>query len=331
MKELIKRLVETYGPPGSEDKIREVIKSEIEGVVDEIKTDVLGNLIAIKKGKGAKVMVAAHMDEIAIMVTHIDDNGFLRFDRIGGVSHFILLGQRAIFADGVVGTFGTEKLESFKDIKMEKLFLDIGAKDKESASRLVEIGDTAVYDRKFEDLGYRLLSKAMDDRIGCAVAIETARRLEGTDNEIYFVFTVQEEVGIRGAITASYGIHPDLGIAVDVTRTGDTPESAIMEVYLGKGPTIKVKDSGIITPLTVRRMMIEVAESNNIPYQLEVLERGATDAAAIQRAREGVLSGVISIPCRYVHTPSEMVDYNDVQNGVNLLVKILEKPVSSQI
>ncbi len=150
-------------------------------------------------------------------------------------------------------------------------------------------------------------------------------RLEGQPTyDTYFVFTVQEEVGLRGAKTSTYGIEPDLGIAIDVTLTGDTPEAKRMEVSLGKGPTIKVKDNSVLVPPKVKDMMIAIAEEKGIPYQLEILERGGTDAGAMQLSRDGVLAGAISIPCRYVHSPSEMVDINDIDNGVNLLVSILE-------
>ena len=330
MKELIKKLTETYGPSGREENIREVIRAEIEGLADEIRVDALGNLIALKRGKGQgiKVMLAAHMDEIGIIVTHVDEKGFLRFAPVGGVRPLTLLGGRAVFADGTVGTFGMEKREPEEAKKIptfDKLFLDVGAGDKESVP--VKVGDVACFQRPFVAQGDRLIAKALDDRIGCAVLIQVMRDLKETPHDVYFVFSVQEEVGLRGATTSTYGIQPDLGISVDVTRTGDTPEAHPMAVSLGAGPAIKVKDGRMLAHPAVKDLLVRTAEELGIPYQLEVLERGTTDAAAIQISREGVPAGCLSIPCRYVHTPSEMVDYNDVANAVKLLVAVLSKPI----
>jgi len=330
MKELIKKLTETYGPSGHEERIREVIRAEIEGLADEVRVDALGNLIALKRGKGQgiKVMLAAHMDEIGIIVTHVDEKGFLRFAPVGGVRPLTLLGGRAVFADGTVGTFGMEKREPEEAKKIptfDKLYLDVGARDKESVP--VKVGDVACFQRPFVAQGDRLIAKALDDRIGCAVLIQVMRDLKETPHDVYFVFSVQEEVGLRGATTSTYGIQPDLGISVDVTRTGDTPEAHPMAVSLGAGPAIKVKDGRMLAHPAVKDLLVRTAEELGIPYQLEVLERGTTDAAAIQISREGVPAGCLSIPCRYVHTPSEMVDYNDVANAVKLLVAVLSKPI----
>jgi putative aminopeptidase FrvX len=330
MKELIKKLVETYGPSGREELIREVIKKEIGGLADEVRVDALGNLIALKRGSddGLKVMLAAHMDEIGIIVTHVDEKGFLRFARVGGIRPLALLGGRAIFANGTVGTFGLEKREPEEAKKipgLDKLYLDVGAKDKESAP--VGVGDIAGFQRPFAAQGDRLMAKSLDDRIGCAVLIQVMRDLEASPHDVYFVFSVQEEVGLRGAITSTYGIQPDLGISVDVTGTGDTPEARTMAVSLGEGPAVKVKDGGMLAHPAVKDLLVETAEELGIPYQLEVLVRGTTDAMAIQVSRDGVPAGCLSIPCRYVHTPSEMVDHNDVLNAVKLLVAVLSKPI----
>lgn len=330
MKELIKELTEAYGPSGHEEKIREVIRAEIEDLADEVRVDALGNLIALKGGseEGMKVMLAAHMDEIGIIVTHVDEKGFLRFAPVGGVRPFTLLGGRAVFADGTVGTFGVEKREPEEEKKIpdsDKLYVDVGAVDKDSVP--VGVGDVACFQRPFFSQGDRLIAKAFDDRAGCAVLIQVMRKLDETPHDVYFVFSVQEEVGLRGAITSTYGIQPDLGLSVDVTRTGDTPEARTMAVSLGGGPAIKVKDRGMLAHPGVKNLLVETAEELGIPYQLEVLERGTTDAMAIQVSREGVPAGCISIPCRYIHTPSEMVDYNDVTNAVKLLVALLSKPI----
>jgi tetrahedral aminopeptidase len=330
LKLLIKRLTEAFGPSGHEHRVRELIQNEIKSVVDELRVDALGNLIARKKGAGAaqrkKVMLAAHMDEIGVMLTHVDEKGFARFASIGGVYPRHLVGNRCVFENGVIGTFGHEKKDSsHAESKMDKIFIDVGATNSSNAP--IQVGDAAGFWRDFADLGDRMIAKAMDDRIGCAVLIETIRELKKSPHDVYFVFTVQEEVGLRGAMTSAYGIQPDIGIAIDVTDTGDTPESTTMAVALGKGPAIKVKDSGMLAHVGVKNLLIETAQQSKIPYQLEVLAGGTTDGMVMQTSREGIPTGVISIPSRYIHSPSEMVDLNDVQNTVKLLTSFLNKPI----
>lgn len=329
MKELIKRLTEEYGPSGAEGKVANIIKEEITPFVDEVKIDKLGSVIARKKGLGVKVMLAAHIDEIGLIVTHIDKSGFLRFDAVGGVATFRLTGLRVVFANGQVGVIDVEKVDNIANAGIDKLFIDIGAKSKEDAQSKVSIGDFAVFRQDFVDLGDRVIAKALDDRIGCAILIETAKCLKDSPNDVYFVFTVQEEVGHRGATASAFAVDPDVGIAVDVTRTGDMPESMIMEVSLGKGPAIKVKDSGIISNPKVRQLLIDTAKDSGIPYQMEILLGGATDASSIEKTRSGVPSGVISVPTRHLHTPSEMVDVNDVKGCVKLLTAVLEKDLKA--
>ncbi len=329
MKELLQKLTETYGPSGSEEQIRAVIAAELGGLVDEHRVDALGNLIGIKRGSGSglKVMLAAHIDEIGVIVTHIDKKGFLRFAPIGGVNPLTLLGSRVVFGNGVVGAIGVEKLESPKEAPpIDKFYLDVGATSPDDSP--VRVGDAAAFARPLVQVGPRWVAKAMDDRVGCAVVLEMLRRLKSTPHELYAVFTVQEEIGLRGAQTSAYGLDPDMALAVDVTTTGDTPEAQTMAIELGKGPAIKVKDSGMLAHVGVKDLLIQTAQAENIPYQLEVLSRGTTDAMAIQVTRNGIPAGVISIPCRYVHTNSEMVDMNDVENAVRLLAATVSKPIS---
>ncbi len=329
MKELIKRLVETYGPSGREENVRALITELIRDKVDALRTDALGNLIAYKRGTGGgkRVMVAAHMDELGVAITHIDKKGFLRFATIGGVWPLTLVGSRVLFANGVVGVIGWEKwLHSNDRPPFEELFIDVGATSPQDAP--VTVGDIACFMRSFNDLGARLTSKAMDDRISCAVGVQALLELPGSPNDIYLVFTTQEEVGTRGALVSAYGIDPEVGLALDVTGTGDTPEAVPMAVELGGGPAIKVMDDGAITHPAVKKWMIETAKRLGLRYQLEVLPFGGTDAMAMQRTRAGVPAGCLSIPCRYIHTPSEMVDYSDVQGAVKLLVELLSKEIT---
>jgi len=332
MKNLIRTLVETSGPSGFENEIRKVIRNEIEAFCDEIRIDNMGNLIAVKgssKPEPKKLMLAAHMDEIGIMATHIDENGYIRFLPIGGVSPLTCLGGRVKFLSGAAGVIGVERLESGKAPSFSELFIDTGCQARSECQ--VKVGDVAVFERPFSELGNRLVSKAMDDRISVAIMIETLRRLTESGSElpyqVFFVFSVQEEVGTRGATTAAYGIEPDLGLAVDVTATGDTPKGLRMEVKLGHGPAIKVRDQGNISDPRVVDWMVKTAEKARLPYQLEVLERGGTDARAIQLSRAGVPAGCLSVPCRYIHSPSEMVDFQDVENAVRLLVALLQQPI----
>ncbi len=324
---LLKKLLETYGPSGNEEKVRDIIREEIRDYVDELKTDKMGNLIAIKKASGKKIMVASHMDEIGIIITGIDDKGFLRFSNVGGISPYISLGQRVMFSDGTLGVVGMEDLENIKDLKLNKMYIDIGAQSKEEAAKKINIGDMACFYQPMALLGNNIVSKGLDNRIGCFIAIETLKQIQSSPNELYFVFTIQEELGIRGAKTAAYGLDPDLGIAVDVTSTGDTPKAKHMAVELGKGPAIKIMDRSLLSHPLVKKLMIDTAKNNQIPYQLEVLEFGGTDSGAIHLARGGVPSGVLSIPCRYVHSPSEAVSQKDVKNAIVLLTKILEKQI----
>ncbi len=329
MKELIRKFVEAVGPSGFEGSIRELIRAEILNQVDEIRVDAMGNLIARKGQKspgGIRIMLAAHMDEIGILATHVEENGFVRFTTVGGVRPHTLYGGRVVFVNGTRGVIGGERLESQDRVHtFEQLFVDVGASSRDDCP--VRVGDFAVFDRPFTDLGDRMTSKAMDDRIGAVVLVETLRALDKSPNEIYFVFSTQEEVGLRGATTAAYAIDPDLGISIDVTGTGDTPKGSKMEVSLGKGPAIKVRDGGMISDPRVVQLMVRVAEAASLPYQLEVLEGGTTDARAMQLTRAGVPAGCVSIPCRYIHTPSEMVDYNDVQNAVKLLAAIVNQTI----
>lgn len=330
MKSLIQKLVETNSPSGYEANIRAVIRTEVEALADEIRVDPMGSLIA-RKGQqspeGRRIMLAAHMDEIGVMATHIDENGYVRFTTIGGVRPHTCLGGRVRFQNGAMGVIGSERLEDMTKVSgFEQLFIDLGFSNRQDCT--IRIGDVAAFERPFVDLGQRMVSKAMDDRIGAAVLIETLRQIKSTPHELYFVFSVQEEVGVRGAATAAFGIDPEVGVAVDVTGTGDTPKTRKMEVSLGKGPAIKVRDGGMLADPRVVDWMVKGAEKRQIPYQLEILEGGSTDARAIQLTRAGVPAGCLSIPCRYVHSPSEMVDTDDVENAVRLLLELLSNPVT---
>jgi putative aminopeptidase FrvX len=326
MKQLIQKLTETFSPSGYEDAIREVILSEIQPLADETRVDTLGNVIA-RKGKGGKrVMVAAHMDEIGLIATHIDENGFVRFTSVGVPFARYLLGGRVRFVNGVQGVIGSERLDKYNEIPpADKLFIDVGATDKKDCP--IKVGDVAAFERPFVEMGIRLVAKSLDDRAGVAVVIETLRRLKPGPNEVYFVFTVQEEVGVRGATVSAYGVDPEIGIAIDVTPAGDTPNPIRRDIVLGKGPAIKVKDHLMLSDPKVVEWMERTAQQAGIPTQREVLTGGSTDARAIQITRTGVPTGGLVLPCRYIHSPSEMIDYDDVENAVKLLTALLSASI----
>ncbi len=333
MKNLIKKLTEAFGPSGYEGKVRKLIYDEIKNYVDSTKTDKLGNLITHIKGKGIKVMFAAHMDEIGVVTSYIDKNGFIRFSNVGGFFPIHSLTARVIFANGSVGVIGEEQRKTMTDpIEMKKLYIDIGARNKKEAEKLIPIGSFGCYERKFHDMGQRITSKAFDDRIGCAILIEAAKRLkQKVKNDTYFVFTAQEEVGLKGARTSAFDVTPDIALAIDVTGTGDTPDAKKMSVELGGGAAIKVKDRGIVCDPRIVNALVNTAKKNSIPYQFEVLERGTTDATAIQLTKGGVPAGAISIPTRYVHSASEVLDIDDVDAAVRLIVAFLKKDRTSII
>jgi putative aminopeptidase FrvX len=331
MKQLIQKLTDTFSPSGYESAIRDVIRAEVQAFADEISVDALGNLIVRKKpaansSGSRKIMIAAHMDEIGVIATHIDANGFVRFSSIGGVYPRNLPGGRVRFFNGIPGVIGSEPIEKATEAQpLEKCYIDVGASS--DKNHPIKIGDVAAFERPFLDMGDRLVAKSMDDRIGCVVAIEALRELKSTPHDVYFVFTTQEEVGTRGAETSAYGINPDLGFSIDVTAWGDTPAQKGFQMDLGKGPAIKIKDGGMLSDPRIVTWMISTAEKAKIPFQREVLLGGTTDARAMQLVRSGVPVGCISIPCRYVHTPSEMVDLNDVKNAVKLIIVMLGNPV----
>ena len=328
MKELIRKLCASFGPAGREEQVRAVIAAEIEKLEENYFIDTLGNLV-VSKGNtdGKKVLVAAHMDEIGLMVTFIEENGYLRFTNIGGVLQRTLMGSRVFFENGTVGVIGQEKIKESRELDINRYYIDIGSANREEALAKIKIGDTAVYFTPMHQEGKRITAKSLDNRIGCVILLETLKRLSASTLpvEVYFAFTVQEEVGLRGARTIAYRIKPHYGLAVDVTRVGDTPEPEFRTgVSLGKGPAVKIKDSAVICHPRVTGLMTDIAEKSNIPYQLEELEKGGTDAGAIHLCREGIPSGALSIPCRYIHTPAEMVDLDDVENSITLLLELLK-------
>lgn len=331
LEQFIRELAPAYGPSGHEEAVRALIRRHVTPLADEVLVDRLGSLIALIRGAGGtdarRIMIAAHMDEIGLMVTHIDDDGFLRFAAVGGHKPATLLGQRVVFADGTVGAIGAEKLDDIKDLKLDRMFIDIGAAGREEAAARTPVGSTAVFHQEITASGSRLIGKALDDRSGCAVLLELMHQLRAhpSPHDVYCVFSVQEEVGLRGARTAAYAIEPDLALAVDVTAAGDTPKGEKLNMTLGGGAAIKVKDDSLIAHPWVRQLLVDTAAQQGIPYQMEVLPYGGTDAGAIHLTKSGVPAGAVSIPTRYLHSPVEMVDMRDVAAATDLLVAMLTR------
>ena len=324
MFELIKKLTEAWGPSGYEHQVRALIKEEVSDLADEIHVDGMGNLICRvgEKGQGKKLMIAAHMDEIGVMATYAEpESKYLRFSNIGGLLYMSMHGNRVKFEDGTIGVISVH--DSFgkgrsSASSTDDFYIDV---QDETGEMTVEAGSPAGFWRETQQRGNRVIAKSLDDRIGCVVAIEAMRKMKeiGTPNELYFAFTTQEEVGLRGAKTAAYGIDPDVGIALDVTATGDEIKGRKMAVKLGGGAAIKVIDTSLIVPKPIVDWMVNRAEADNLDYQLELLTGGGTDAGAIQSTHSGVPSGCISIPTRFLHTTSETVDLSDVQACIDLL------------
>lgn len=337
MEKLLKKLSEAHGIPGSEGEVRDIIEKELKKHCD-IEVDRMGNLIA-KKGDGKKkAMLAAHMDEIGLMVKHIDDRGFIRFTPLGGFFDQTLVSQRVLIhtnkgrMSGVIGSKPPHLMkddERKKGVEYRDMFIDAGFKgSKEAAKAGVGIGDYITFDRCFRELkGGLVTGKAFDDRIGCLVLIEVMKKIK-TDYTVYGVGTVQEEVGLKGARTSAFRINPDFAIAVDVIPTGDYPgikeeESALKA---GSGPVIEIADArgrGLITHPKIKDLLIKTAKKKKIKYQLSVGEGGTTDATAIHLTREGVPSGVVSVPVRYIHSPVEVASMKDIKNAINLTLASL--------
>ena len=329
---LLRRLSEAYGPPGYEEEVRELLRGELEDHADEVEVDRLGNIFFHHRGGGPLVMLAAHMDEVGILITHIEEEGFLRFHPLGGIAERILPGQRFRLRGrrgelrGVVGTKPPHIMkeeERKKVVPLEDLFIDVGAKSREEAlERGCHVGMTGVFDTAFTELGDGyLMGKAFDDRAGCTVLVEAFKRLCEMDVNIAAVGTVQEEVGLRGARTAAWQLEPDYALALEGTFAADVPGSKPhqMSARLKRGPVITIVDRATITHPKVLRTLIEAAEAEGIPYQFKEMPMGGTDAGAIHLSKGGVPSGTVAVPCRYIHGPAAIAHREDFENTIRLV------------
>ncbi len=327
MLESIKKLVEINGVSGSESAVTEYIKSQITPFADKVYTDVMGNLVAIKRGSGKKIMFMAHTDEIGLVATFVDEKGFLRVAAVGGVSPAAMQNCYVTFENGVRGVFRVDGSEG--DIKMDKCYVDIGACSREDALTKIDIGMTARFDGDTFMMGDFIVSKALDDRLGCYMLIEAIKTLAGSPNEIYFVFTTQEEVGLRGARVCGFDINPDIAIAVDIVTAADTPCCSHFGTALGEGVGIKLRDASAICSKKVVDALIDTAEQNGIKYQREAKTAGGTDIGAVQTAGRGAYVGGVVVPIRNTHTVTETASVHDVRAGIDLLVAFAQKDIEN--
>ncbi|WLR60779.1 M42 family metallopeptidase [Guptibacillus hwajinpoensis] len=341
--QMLKELTDANGVPGNEREPREVMKKHIESLSDEIMYDNLGSLIAVKRGKaeGPKIMVAGHLDEIGFMVTRIDDKGFLYFQTVGGWWEQVMLAQRVNVMTrngnimGVIGSKPPHILppeQRKKSVDKKDMFIDIGASSREEAMEWgVKPGDSVVPVCEFTVMNNEkmLMAKAWDNRIGCAIAIEVLRKLKGEEhpNTVYGVGTVQEEVGLRGATTATNMIKPDIGFAVDVGIAGDTPGVSDKDAQskMGKGPQIIMYDASMVGHKGLRDFVTDTADENNIPYQFDSIAGGGTDSGKIHLTANGVPALSITIATRYIHTHAAILHRDDFENAVNLIVEVIKK------
>ncbi len=322
---VIQMLNACHGPAGDERQIAATIQGLAEPYADDCRIDTLGNLIVHKKGPGPKALFAAHMDSIGLIVTHIDKDGYLSFGKLGGIHPESILHTPFRFKNGVCGLVALRQGVALKDMTVNDLYLDIGAKDEAHARRLVQVGDTAVSRMPSFSTETRLISPYLDNRISCAAMLEALSLIREHTSDLYFVFTTQEELGLRGSKTAAYAIDPDYGIAVDVTVGQELGDSKKGSSVLGGGAAIKVMDSSVICHPEMVETLAALAQEREIPFQRDVITAGGTDGGSIHVTRAGVRTGGISIPCRYIHSPVEMVETADVRAVSRLIAAFAQK------
>jgi len=332
--ELLKKLISVYGISGNEDEVRKLILDNIKPYVDSFYIDKMGNLITHKKGKGKKIMLAAHMDEIGLMVKRIDEDGSIHCSDIGGFEPMVFVGQRASVRVGkkeIFGVITTKEISSdhlVKDLpKISELIFDVGMSYKEIIKAGIEPGMYISLLQQPMIIGNNdiIVGKALDDRVGCYILIELAKRLKRTGADIYYVFTSQEEIGLYGAKTSTYIIQPDYAIAVDTTNANDLSEHPTK--FIGHGPCLTIKDAEMLSNRNLFELLKKTAHKKNIPFQIEVSNFGTTDALSISLSRGGVPTTSLNVPIRNLHTSISLAHRNDIENAIILLEEFLKKPI----
>ena len=331
--DILKQMNGQHGPSGDESAVAEVIRSLAAPYADEITADTMGNLIVHKKGNGPKVMFAAHMDSIGFIVTHVEKEGYLRIGKVGGISPKDVLNTPVRFKNGVRGLITMDQKAAVKGPKMDDLVLDIGAKSADEVKKMgVQVGDTVIYDTPSFQAGDRVASPYLDNRSCCAALLMALAQVKESENDLYFVFTVQEEVGLRGAKTAAYAIDPDYAVVTDVTVADDeVGTDHTGNSTLGGGAAIKIMDHSVICHPEMVKKLEKLAQEKNIKAQRDIICSGGTDAGVIHVSRAGVYTGGVSVPCRYVHSPLEMVDGNDVKATADLLAAFAETKLEQEL
>ena len=327
LRDTLKTLLSAWGPSGNEHAVAEAIKALVAPHVDDMHVDALGNLIVQKYGSdenGKRIAFSAHMDHIGFVVTDIDENGFLRVNNVGGINQSISNARHVLFENGTEGVLYCQPAKG-ETPAMKHLFIDIGAESRTDAEQNVQIGDMAVYAPDCFEIGAnRIASPAMDDRCACALLCELLMYLDEPKNTVIGIFSTQEEVGLRGSHVAAYSVAPDIGVGLDVTAWGDTPEVKLPSVQLGKGAAVKFIDRSMIASPSVRDALLKAAEDAGVPAQREVLPFGGQDGASLQHTRTGVPAGCLSMPCRYVHSPVEVIDMRDMESALRILLQFVE-------
>lgn len=336
---LLQQLSDAFGPPNDETDVKTILRQELSEYTDQITEDTLGNLFFSLNGntKYPRVMLAAHMDEVAFMVTHIEATGFLRFHTLGGIAPHVMPGQRIRLRGNqgpVLAVIGTKPPHIMSDedrkklVPLDDLFMDIGANsESEVKSKGIDIGTVGVFDVKFQDLGNGyLLGKAFDDRVGCAVMVQVVKKLHKLNRQVVAVGTVQEEVGLRGARVAAWQVDPQYGLALEGSFTADVPGSQPHQISakLQSGPVIAIADRTTLTHPTIFNTLIQVGKQHKIPYQFKKIPRGGTDAGAIHLTKAGIPSGTVAVPCRYIHGPASILHISDYENTIQLVTHFVK-------
>ncbi len=333
---ILRQLSDAFGVSGNEDDVRSVVLGAVRDHVDEVQIDAMGNVLTVKRGSGrdpVRVMLAGHMDEVGLMVVGHEDDGFLKMRTVGGIDARLLPGSVfAVGPDRIPGVIGVKPIhllesdEGDKVAKIEDLVMDVGAKDKDEAQKLAPLGTYATFATRFRELGPTVTGKAFDDRVGCAVLVELLRG-EAFSFDLHAAFTVQEEVGLRGARVAAFAIDPDCAFALEGTIADEVPKEKDVSptTELGKGPAITVMDRSFIADRRLVRLLIDTADGKGIPYQIKQPGKGGTDSGAIHLAREGVPSATVAVPSRYIHSPVALLSLEDFENTVRLMRESLSR------
>lgn len=328
---MLKELTQAFGVAGYEKEVRHLIEAQVKDYADELITDALGNLIVFKKGSGEnkkRIMLTAHMDEIGLQIIKIEENGMIMMKTLGflWISHTYM--QRVQFQNGIIGILASKiPVEGVKEGDFTKLYVDIGATSKKEVLEHLKIGDVASYTGAYQELkGNRIMAKALDNRLGCYLLLEAIKRTPQPVHDVYYVFTVQEELGCRGAIVAAKRIVPDFGISVDITPAHDYPNDLEGSNTLGAGVAIKISDPSVICDEDLIKDMVETCEKYEIKYQYDVIYRGGTEASSINMAHHGIRAGAISVATRFPHSPNGIVQKEDIEAAISLISVLLVRP-----